>query len=49
LVFKFDPGTGGRRSVQATATVGEGGRVDLPEPILVRAGEGCVAVPERAS
>jgi hypothetical protein len=26
--------------------VGEGGWVDLPEPIIVRAGEGFVAVPE---
>jgi len=30
----------------ATATVGEGGWVDLQEPIIVRAGEAFVAVPE---
>jgi hypothetical protein len=29
----------------ATAIVGEGGWVDLPEPIIVRAGEAFVAVP----
>jgi hypothetical protein len=30
----------------AKATVGEGGWVVLTEPIIVRAGEGFVAVPE---
>ncbi len=45
-VFRIDPGTGGRLSLLATATVGEGGWVDLPEPIIVRAGEAFVAVPE---
>lgn len=30
----------------ATAAVGEGGWVDLLEPILVRVGEAFVAVPE---
>ena len=29
-----------------TATVGEGGWVDLTEPIIVRAGDAFVAVPE---
>jgi hypothetical protein len=29
-----------------TATVGEGGWVDLAEPIIVRAGEAFVVVPE---
>ena len=38
-VFKIDPGTGERLGLLATATVGEGGWVDLPEPIIVRAGE----------
>ena len=46
LVFKFDPGTGERLGLLATAAVGEGGWVDLPEPIIVRAGEAFVAVPE---
>ena len=45
-VFKIDPGTGERLGLLATATVGEGGWVDLPEPIIVRAGEAFVAVPE---
>jgi hypothetical protein len=45
-VFKIDPDTGERLGMLATATVGEGGWVDLEEPIIVRAGEGFVAVPE---
>ena len=45
-VFKVDAGTGERLGLQATATVGEGGWVDLAEPIIVRAGEAFVAVPE---
>ena len=45
-VFKIDPGTGERLILLTTATVGEGGWVDLPEPIIVRAGEAFVAVPE---
>ena len=47
-VFRIDPGTGERLGLLATATVGEGGWVDLPEPIIVRAGEAFIAVPERA-
>jgi hypothetical protein len=47
-VFKVDPSTGERLGVLATATVGAGGWVDLLEPILIRAGEGFVAVPEPA-
>ena len=45
-VFRIDPGTGERLGLLATATVGEGGGVDLPEPIIVRAGEAFVAVPD---
>ena len=45
-VFKLDPATGERVGLIATATVGDGGWVDLPEPIIVRAGDGFVAVPE---
>ena len=45
-VFKLDPGTGARLGLWATTTVGEGGWVDLTEPIIVRAGEAFVAVPE---
>src|SRR5437016_6321017 len=45
-VFKIDADTGRRLGLLATATVGEGGWVDLAEPIIVRAGEAFVAVPE---
>jgi hypothetical protein len=45
-VFKIDPGSGERLGVLAVAAVGEGGWVDLPEPIIVRAGEAFIAVPE---
>ena len=44
-VFKIDPGTGRKRRLLATATVGDGGWVDLAEPIIVRAGEAFIAVP----
>ena len=44
-VFKIDPDTGERLGLLATATVGEGGWVDLKEPILVRAGEAFIVVP----
>lgn len=46
-VFKIDPGTGKRVSLLATATVGEGGWVDLREPLVVQAGEAFIAVPEK--
>jgi len=46
LVFKIDPGSGERLGLLATATVGEGGWVDLQEPIIVRAGEAFIAVPD---
>jgi hypothetical protein len=45
-VFKIDAGTGERLGLLATATVGQGGWVDLSEPIIVWAGEAFVAVPE---
>ena len=48
-VFKIDPGTGERLGLLATATVGDGGWVDLREPIIVRAGEAFIAVPEQES
>ena len=47
-VCKIDPGTGERMGLLATAKVGDGGWVDLPEPIIVRAGEAFIAVPESA-
>jgi hypothetical protein len=46
-VYKIDTGTGQRLGLLASATVGEGGWVDLPEPIIVRAGEAFIAVPEQ--
>ena len=45
-VFRIDPGTGERLGLLATATVGEGGWVELTEPIIVKAGEVFVVVPE---
>ena len=45
-VFRINPGTKERLGLLATATVGEGGWVDLANPIIVRAGEAFVAVPE---
>jgi hypothetical protein len=47
-VFRIDPGTGERLGLLAVATAGEGGWVELPTPIIVRAGEAFVAVPEPA-
>ena len=47
-VFKIDPGSGERLGLLATATVGEDGWVDLTEPIIVRAGEAFIALPEPA-
>jgi hypothetical protein len=45
-VFKIDSGTGERLGLLATATVGESGWVDLALPIIVRAGDAFIAVPE---
>ena len=44
--YEIDSGTNERLSLLATATVGEGGWVDILEPIIVRAGKAFVAVPE---
>jgi len=48
-VYKIDPDSGERRGLLATAGVGEGGWVDLPEPIIVRAGDAFIAVPDPSS
>lgn len=40
-MFKIDPQTGERLGLLATGIVGDGGWVDLAEPIIVRAGWGC--------
>lgn len=45
-VFQTDPVYNKRRKLLATAIVGEAGWVDLPEPIIVQAGEGFVVVLE---
>jgi hypothetical protein len=45
-VFKLNPVTGQQLDLLVTTVVGESGWVELPEPIIVRAGEGFIAVPE---
>jgi hypothetical protein len=47
-VFRIEPSSGQRLGLLATATVGEGGWVDLMQPIIMRAGEAFIAVPEAA-
>jgi hypothetical protein len=47
-VYRIDHDSGERLGLLATASVGEGGWVDLREPIIVRAGEAFIAVPEEA-
>jgi putative acetyltransferase len=44
-VFRIDTGNGKSLGLLATATVRDGGWVELAEPIVVQAGEGFVAVP----
>jgi hypothetical protein len=48
-VFRIYPSSGERVGLLAIATVGEGGWVDLTEPMKVRAGEAFIAVPEPRS
>jgi hypothetical protein len=43
-VFKIDPESGARRSRLARGRVGEGGWVELSEPIVMQAGEAFIAV-----
>lgn len=45
-IFELAPLTEEHLGLIATAIVGDGGWIDLPEPIIVRAGGGFVAVPE---
>jgi hypothetical protein len=47
-VFKIDPATGERLGLLTTGTTGDGGWVDVEEPIIVRAGDAFVAVPDAA-
>src|SRR5436309_1764397 len=44
-VIKIDPSTSERLGLLATATVDDGGWVDLPQPLIVKAGEAFIAVP----
>ena len=48
-VFKIDAQTQDRLGLLATAIAGDDGWVDLPVPIIVRAGEAFIAVPDPAS
>ena len=48
-VYKINPDSGERMSLLAAAGVGEGGWVDLIEPIIVRAGDAFIAVPDSSS
>ena len=45
-VYQLDPATGARLGLLATAIVGIDGWVELSEPIIIRAGESFIAVPE---
>ena len=45
-VFRIDPVTGERLGLLALATAGDGGWVDMAEPIIVRGGEAFIAVPD---
>jgi hypothetical protein len=47
-VFKIDPTTGERLGLLTTATVGDGGWVDLPVPVIVKPGDAFIAVLEPA-
>src|SRR4051812_27451126 len=47
-VFKIDPATGERLGLLATAAVCDGGWVDLSVPVVVKAGNAFIAVPDPA-
>ena len=44
-VYRINADGGERLGLLATAGVGEGGWVDLPDPITLRAGDAFIAVP----
>lgn len=46
MAFQIDPISGKRLRLLAMAIVGENGWVDLPEPIIVMAGDAFIAVPQ---
>lgn len=43
-VYRIDPTTGERLGLLTTGTTGDGGWVDVKEPIIVRAGHAFIAV-----
>ncbi|HET6572615.1 MAG TPA: hypothetical protein VFG68_03355 [Fimbriiglobus sp.] len=43
-VYRIDPSTGERLGLLTTGTAGDGGWVELTEPIIVRAGDAFIAV-----
>lgn len=43
-VFRIDPATGERLGLLTTGTTGDGGWVDVKEPIIVRAEDAFIAV-----
>jgi hypothetical protein len=43
-IFKINPDTGERLGLLANATVGDGGWVDMAEPIVVMAGDAFIAM-----
>ena len=45
-VFKFDATTGERLGLLTTGVVGEGGWVELEAPIIMRAGDAFITLPE---
>jgi hypothetical protein len=47
-VYRIDPATGVRLDRLATASAGDGGWVDLPAPLAVRAGDAFVVIPGEA-
>ena len=47
-VLRRDPVTGECRDLVTAATVGEDGWLDLPEPVVVRAGDVFVVIPDAA-
>lgn len=47
-VFSIDPTTGERLGLLTTGVAGDGGWVDVKEPIIVQAGDAFVAVPGEA-
>ena len=45
-IFRIDANSGARLELLTAATVSEGGWVDLAEPIVMRAGDAFIAVPQ---